>query len=621
MVVGQIVEVDLTSKEVATSDISEQLVMQYLGGRGFADWLLCQRMDQNVDPTGPENTLVLSNGLLAGTVAPGASRLHLAARSPQTGLLGFANIGGNFGAALRVSGIQCLVIHGMAKKPIYLWIDNGNVEFCDAGFLWGCDTWETENRLTEHLDRKDIAVITIGPAGENLVPFASIMHGHHNAAARTGMGAVMGSKKLKAIVVRRRKTAKSDDSNSASINFAKEYIRQIKDSPRFKRYSTYGVPQSLVACNDMGVLCTQNYRIARSKESEKLSGEALYEHVTRSVSCYRCPVHCKGEAHITEGPYSGYEGSRPEFETLLCLGVKCGLNDPEAVIYLNGLCNRLGIDTASTGSVIAFAMDLYDQKIITRKDSGGLDLTWGNYKTMHVLIQQIARREGLGEILSRGVRGAAQKIGKGSERYAFHVKGLEMPAFDPRGLKGLGFGFAMASRGADFNNTYTLPESRWSPERAETELGVHEASDRLTLAGKDVLLKRCMVVCSVIDCLGICKIPALSIIGDFNLQNEATLAAGISGLPLYVDSLFEVGERVLQIERLINLRFGVTTEDDQLPDFFREKPADEKLGKEISQADMIAAKKKFYRLMGWNSKGIPTGQTLERFGINFSNWD
>lgn len=303
------------------------------------------------------------------------------------------------------------------------------------------------------------------------------------------------------------------------------------------------------------------------------------------------------------------------------MGVKCGLNDPKAVIYLNNLCNKLGMDTASTGSVIAFAMDLYDRGIITREDSGGLDLTWGNDETMQVLIQQIAKRKGFGDILSGGVLGAAKRIGRGSERYAFHVKGLEMPAFDPRGLMGLGLGFAIALRGADFNNAYTLPESRWSPERAEMELGVREAADRFTLAGKDVLLKRCMIVCAAIDCLGICKIPALSIIGDYDLKKEAALAAAITGLPLDSKTLSQVGERTIQLEKLLNLNFGANADDDRLPAMFGEEATEKGPGKGKKVTDLASMIKSFYRLMGWNDNGIPTEQTLRRFKINLSDRD
>ncbi len=610
---GKFLEVNLTDGKTRISALSEHLVRRFLGGRGLSGWLLYQRVGRHVDPLGPENPLILSCGLLTGTAAPASSRLHVGSKSPLTGLLGSSNVGGRFGSKLRSCGFQCILIRGRANVPVYLWIHDGRAEVMNAGFLWGLETWETENRLREHLDDRKLEIMTIGPAGENRVLFSSIMAGRHDTAARTGMGAVMGSKNLKAIVVIGAKNrATATPSASAA---ARRYIRQIKSSPYYPRYSTYGVSQSLISCNEMGTLGTRNYREVQFDDAVKISGEALHEYVTRARTCTRCPVHCKADTKITSGKLEGYEGTRPEFETVMSMGSKCGLGNTEALIYLGDLCNRMGLDTVSTGGVIALAMDLYDRGILTVEDTGGIELTWGNDQAMETLILQIASREGLGGILSQGVQRAAQIIGKGSKRFAYHVKGLELPCIDPRGLMALGLGYAVTTRGADFASVYTLPEYRWSPEKAEREFGTKQIGDRFSTEGKGHLVRRCLIVCATLDCLGLCKIPALSLIGDFDLEKEADLTDVLTGWPLDSDALFQVGERVLNLERLFNLRQGASSADDTLPDLFLQEAAGEGPGEGNKIEGLVTMVKEFYHAMRWDDAGVPAEKELKSIGL------
>ena len=318
---------------------------------------------------------------------------------------------------------------------------------------------------------------------------------------------------------------------------------------------------------------------------------------------------------VPEGKFVGTVGARPEFETILALGSKCGLDDPEALLHLSNLCNRLGLDTNSTGSVIAFAMDLYDRRIISDGDTGGLEVTWGNAEVMDTLIHQIAKREGFGLVLSMGVCRAAQIINRGSQQFAYHVKGLELSGSDPRGLMGTALGYALSTRGADFSNVYALPETRWSAERCEGEFGIREIADRFSGKGKAKMVRRCMIVCAVIDCLGICKVPALSIVGDFDLKGETELTQALTDLPVDSKDLSEVGERVLNVERLFNLSQGATSADDMIPDFFIDEAVAEGPGEGKKVENMDSMIKEFYDLMQWDQAGIPTKEKLGLLGL------
>lgn len=609
---GKSLDVNLTDGKARISNLSEEMVRKFLGGRGLNGWLLYQNVGQSVDPLGPENVLIMSCGLLTGTAVPASSRFHVSSRSPLTGLLGSSNVGAGFGAEMRSSGFQCILIRGRAKRPVTLWIHDENGEIIDAGSLWGLDTWETQKRMKSDLGDENLKIMAIGQGGENLVLFACIMTERDHAAGRTGMGAVMGSKNLKAIVVRGQKKRVTMNQSSASV--IKSYIRQIKNSPRFQKVSTYGSAADIRWTNEMGILATRNYRDAQFEGADKIDGENIQKYVTRLRSCYRCPVHCKADIRINKGKFKGTEGTRPEFEPIIALGSKCGLNDVEALLYLCDLCSRLGIDTLSTGSVIAFAMDLYDRGILTEEDTGGIDLTWGNDEAMEKLIHQIVRRKGFGGILSQGVRQAARIIGRGSEGFAYHVKGLELTGYDPRGLMGTALGYAVSSRGGDFTSVYATPEYRWSSEKAEKQLGTRQAADRFSVEGKAALIKRCMIASAVLDSLGICKVPALTLIGDFDLKNEAALTASLTGWAVDSEGLLDVGERIVNVERLFNLRNGADAGDDRISEKFIEQAIDKgpSEGHTVLLEPMI---KDFYRAMGWSASGYPSEEKLKALDL------
>ena len=409
----------------------------------------------------------------------------------------------------------------------------------------------------------------------------------------------------------------ADKVTDADISeLVKDYIRRVRSSvSRYRDYSTWGSSGDILELHLLGLLGTQNYRKMQFDRAREIDGRRLANYVTRKISCHRCPVHCKAEVEIPKGKYKGFKGGRPEYETVIDLGALCGVGDPEALFYLSNLCNILGLDSISTGSVIAFAMDLYDRGILSLEDTDGLDLTWGNAEAMEALMINIANREGLGDILAQGVRRAAETIGKGAEKYAYHVKGVEIYGGDPRGMMGTALSYAVSLRGGDFTSVYPVPEFRYTPEKAEKEFGTRAAVDFQAGEGKGSLVRKCLLVSAVFDSLGICKVPALTIIGDFDLEKESALTRALTGLEISTPELFRIGERIVNFQKLINLKLGATVNDDTLPEKFRHEPIREgpARGRRVHELDAMV--RSFYSCMGWDQQGVPTEAKLKELGI------
>ncbi|MDY7078976.1 MAG: aldehyde ferredoxin oxidoreductase family protein [Chloroflexota bacterium] len=618
--------VNLTTGEIKWTELPETLVRQFLGGRGINACLLARYVGPTTDPLGPENVLVLSCGLLTGTQAPASSRLHLGARSPLTGLLGSSNVGGHFGAELRAAGVQALLIQGHAQCPVTLRIEGDQVELLDAAHLWGLDSRTVAGLLQAELGR-GVKLAVIGVGGENQVRYACVMTGDRHAAGRTGLGAVMGSKNLKAIAVRRGKRRSEyqgpakgprdeDEKGEEAIRLlVRDYVDRIRTAPRYETYARFSNSAFVKWADESGLLATRNYQHVRFEGVERIDGERLIEYVTRPRSCHRCPVHCKAEIEIREGRYGGARGERPDIEPIVNLGAKCGLDDPEAVLYLYNLAGTLGIDAISTGGVLAFAMELYERGILSPEDTDGIELTWGNAEAMEAMMRRISQREGFGTVLAEGVRRAAQMIGQGAEAYAYHSKGLELTAYDPRGGMGTALGYAVSTRGGDFTSVYAVPEYRWEPEQGREWFGTEKAADRLSTEGKGRLVKRTMIVSAVLDALGICKVPVLSVVGDYSLENEAALTAALTGWDMDADELALVGERIINLERLFNLRHGASREDDDLPDRFTEERVSDPGPTQGMTVEIRRMVGDFYAAMGWDEEGHPTLDKLDELDL------
>jgi len=613
---GNILEIDLTREKWNLAACPDDAESNYLGGRGMNIKLLSDQIPPGIDPLGPQNILTLSCGMLTGTAAPVSSRLHINALSPLTHILGSSNIGGGFGVSLRLCGIQQLVIRGRASKPVYLWIDGDTIEIRNAKSLWGKDTWETEALLKERLGTEKLKILSIGPAGEKGCLFGCIISDRDHAAGRTGMGTVMGSKNLKAIVVKARKSPVAFRPKNDTHEAIKHYLWQMKYAPEFKTMKAHGGAGYVEWADELAILGTRNYRDYHFEDVKRIDGKKLKQNITRRHGCPRCPVQCKADLRFSTGRLKGKEAVRPEFEPMLALGAKCGLNDLQTLVYLDNLCTRLGMDSISAGTVIAFAMDLFDRGIITMSDTDGLDLRWGNGEAMEKLIRQMADGTGFGKVLAQGVRQAAKVIGRGAENYAAHIKGLEMAGYHPYNMMGTALGYSVSSRGADFSDIYATMEYKWLPEKATQVFGTPVSTDPRSIQGKAQLVRRAMIVGSVLDCLGLCKVPALCLICTYDLVGEAELVSALGGRTVNVTDLFIAGERIVNLERLFNQQHGAGVLNDRLPMMFFEKAYNAGIEPSKPAEWMEPMKQEFYDIMGWDDTGHPMTEKLAELGLS-----
>jgi aldehyde:ferredoxin oxidoreductase len=607
---GNILQVDLGRGKHTSVPLSDDTLHTSIGGRGYNVHYLFDHLGTGIDPLEPDNILLFTCGLLTGTKAPASSRLHINALSPLTGLMGSSNIGGHMGAWLRSNDIQSIIVRGRSPQPVYIYIAGGKVEIRDAHFLKDLDTIESQDRIKQELRDPHLKCLVIGPAGENLARFACIISGHDHAAGRTGMGTVMGSKNLKAIVVARRRKKQKREPSPGSKNAVKQYVEKIKASPDYKTFSRYGGAGYVKWADDMGIMGTRNYRESRFGDIDKIDGRRLEPYKVKSMGCYNCPVQCKAVLNFKKQMGSQEMAYRPEFEPMINIGAKCGLDDLKAIVLLDNLCTRLGLDSTSAATAMAFAMDLFERNLLTSKETGNLILSWGNAPVMETLLKQMARAEGFGAVLSQGVRKAAQIIGKDAERYAAHEKGLELTAYHPGSIMGTALGYAVSSRGGDYNNIYASLEYRWSKDKATREFGDQDSVDIHTPHGKGKLIRRAVLVNIVLDSLGVCKVPALSMLGTFDLKNEATLAGALMDTPITPEQLFAVSERIATMERLFNFRQTPGMLKDGLPAMFLDQP-----GSNLNPATLDYMLQDYYAAMGWDDKGRPKPETLNKYLI------
>jgi aldehyde:ferredoxin oxidoreductase len=622
---GHTAFVNLTTGEVTVEPSDSEALRLFLGGRGYASKILFDRVGSEVEPFSPENLLIFSIGPLGGTPWPTSGRGHVTFKSPLTGGYGHSNAGGDFGAELARAGLDALVLSGRSPSPAYLYVtDRGGiqVEIRPAEDLWGLEVSRISDRL-EPLGK----VACIGPAGENLVRIAGIMNDRSRAAARAGGGAVMGSKQLKAIVVQAAgRRAVPPDFRQRAVEAAKF----LRTTPQLESLRRYGTSFLVSIKNVSGDLPAKNHQLGQVPFVAKIDAQALDRYVVKFKGCYACPLQCGRVSQVSEGRYACHTGG-PEYETLDALGPMTWLSDMEAIIYANLRCNELGLDTISTGVVIAFAMECHEKGLLQDAE---LSLEWGDPDTVLGLIEQIASRRGLGSMLAEGVRRAAAMIGGGAEGLAMHVKGLETPRQEPRIAKGFGLGHATSARGAD--HLYALPTidlaGLWDAGRrffAEEVLDELMDTDNERYKPDVVLLGEDF--CAVTDALGVCKFTTSE---DYTLLPE-DLAEGLSLLwqrPVTADELMTAGERIVNLERMYNVRQGMGREADCLPARFTTEPLDvweytpdPETGEGIRSEkpvragaivrDLEAMLDRYYDLRGWDRQGIPTPETLSRLGL------
>lgn len=618
---GQLLHVDLTQGRCWHLPVPEQ-AFECLGGRGFNVWFLYHFLAPGTDPLSPDNILLFSGGLLTGSSAPTAARLHINALSPLTGILGSSNIGGYAGAWLRSNNLSSIIVTGRSATPVYLHINSQGTQIRDAQNLWGKDAFEVQDEIQKIHANERIRILTIGPGGETLTRFAAIISEKDHAAGRTGMGAVMGSKHLKAIVIARGNHKHFPAESPTQKQSIKTYAANIRASSEFKFFSRYGGAGYIEWVNDFGIMGVKNYSRIGMDDVGSMDGKQLENKVIRSSGCFKCPVQCKADL-VLDPNSPEVVSTRPEFEPMINLGAKCGLTDLNAIIRLDNLCTRLGLDSTSAASAIAFAMDLHEKGLLPDKfflepgqpesdsekpEYQKLDLSWGNAQTMEQLLYQMVENKGLGKLLRLGVRQAAQELGQETRKYAVHVKGLELTAYHPKAIMGTALGYAVSSRGGDYNNVYASLEYSWTREQAQKEFGTPEAVDIKSVKAKGYLIKKAVIANILVDCLGLCKVPVLSLLRSFNLENEVRLINDLTGLGISAKDLFKAGEKIAAIEKRFNLCHGKEDMTDQLPDiFFTDPPKDGSHDPDpgLTRENFKAMLDEFYYAMGWDENGIP----------------
>ncbi len=596
---GRLLHVNLDSGTCSFAEFPED-GKRYFGGRGFNTWYLYNHLHQGITPFSSNNMLIFSCGFLTGSPAPGSARLHINALSPLTGMLGSSNIGGYAGAWLRSCNIASVIITGSAEKPVCLSISKENPNIVDAGSLWGKDTFETQEKLDAHYHGKKIKSLVIGPGGENLVRFAAIVSGKDHAAGRTGMGAVMGSKNLKAIVIEKGNHNHFPPVTATQKKAIKNYAVRIKASPEFRTFSTYGGAGYLEWVNDLGIMGSKNYSQIGTDQIEQIDGKILEKDIVRSSGCYRCPVQCKADLRFKDSNTTDVH-TRPEFEPIINLGPKCGLTDLKKITTLDNLCNRLGLDSTSAATSIAFAMDLHEKGLLPEKFIRDLDLSWGNARTMETLLLQMVQAKGLGKILRKGVKRASKVFGPKTTSYAAHVKGLELTGYHPGAIMGTALGYAVSSRGGDFNNVYASLEYNMTKAEALEEFGTQDAADIKKIAGKGFLIKKAVIINAIVDSLGFCKVPVLSLLKSFNLEFEIHLINSLCEIETTRTDLFDVGLNIAAIEKKFNLKHAKDTTQDILPDMFFNGSTVNRLSLDNFKTMLT----EYYKAMGWDEKGIP----------------
>ena len=623
----KVLKVNLTTGNIIIEPISEDILKNYLGGRGMNIKALYDTTNKNTDPLGPDNPLIFGTGPLTGTIVPSSGRHNITARSPLTGILGDSNSGGFWGAELKQAGYDQIIITGKAERPVYLKIINEKVEICNAEPLWGKNVWETEKLIKENLADNDVQIASIGQAGENLVKISGIMNNLSRAAGRTGMGAVMGSKKLKAVVVRGNQGIGVYDLKRFSES-VEEMIKNIYSSPYYEARSSYGTTMLVNLNNRLGNLPFRNSQGSYYKDAEKIGGELLYDkHVTKSKACFSCPVHCSRYYKVKSGPFAGTQGEGPEYETLVSFGSGCDNSNLESILYLNNLCNQYGLDTISTGGVISFAMECYEKGLIKKENANDLDLSWGNYQSIIDLVEKISIHEqiaqidkempqkllqNLGSILAEGVKKASEYI-PNSKPYALEIKGMEVAAQGVRGRKAMGLGWAVSSRGADHLRAFPIAESLWSEKDAEEVFGTKDAANRFAYKGKAKLVKWTEEFSAITDCLEMCKIVAMPL--KLSMSSFAEITSALTGIAFGEADLFKIGERIINLERIYNLKMGLKSKDDRIPDRYRLEPVPEGNSKGET-LDLDKMLPEYYQLRGWNEKGIPSSKKLDELGLS-----
>ncbi|ABB14938.1 aldehyde ferredoxin oxidoreductase family protein [Carboxydothermus hydrogenoformans] len=592
---GKVLRVNLSTGEIKKEPLDLEVAKKFLGGRGLGSYILSKEIDPAVDPLSPENKIIFATGPLTGSSAPTSGRYMVVTKSPLTGTIASSNSGGFWGAELKFAGYDLIIVEGKAAKPSYIYINDDTVEIRDAQNYWGKLVSETTELLQKEVGDPKARVLTIGPAGERLSPIAAVMNEKYRAAGRSGVGAVMGSKNLKAIVVRG-----SGKIEPAEPEKTKELLSRLlkkirEDGVTGQGLPNYGTAVLVNIINENGILPTNNFQKSYFPTADAISGETLSEkYLVKKDPCYRCPIACGRYCKVDDE-----EGGGPEYETIWAFGADCGVDDLAAIIKANNLCNEYGLDTISAGATIACAMELYEKGHIKKEELDGPELKFGSAEAVIEWTRKMGAGEGFGAKLALGSYRLAESYGV--PELSMSVKKQELPAYDPRGVQGHGLQYATSNRGGCHVRGYLIsPEILGSPEKI----------DRFALEGKANWAKLFQDLTAVIDSLGLCLFTSFAL----NADDYRELFNYIVGENYTTEDILTAGERIWNLERVFNLKAGIDAKEDTLPKRLLEEPVPDgpSKGHKHRLAELLP---EYYKVRGWDEKGVPTAEKLQALGL------
>lgn len=600
---GKYLMVDLTRNKTSIGKVSEDFALNYIGGYGFGARMLYDMLPKpaEVDPLSPENTLAWWTGPLAGTISTAGNKYAVFAKSPLTGIFGFGISTGLFASEFKSAGWDGIIFAGRSEKPVYLMVDDENIELRSASHLWGETTWDTEELLKEELGDESFTVASIGPAGERMVKLANITNERNRQVGRCGMGAVMGSKNLKAVALRGTKDVEVANPDGL-FKFIVDLNERCQGSAT-EKYRLYGTPANVLVHNKLGCLPSYNFQRGTFEYADEVSGETMFKtYVKKIVACAGCPIACD---HVNEAKDS-YSGSTSsvDYESLALLGPNCGIRNLDTITKAVEICDTLGVDTISGGNVVGWAMECYERGILNKEDTDGIELRFGNDEALLEALRRICLSEGkLGKLLGEGVRKASQIVGKGTERFAVHCKGLEWAAYEMRSLQTSTLGFAVSNRGADYLRSGSY------------QVDVKGKVDRLRLDGsRGKIVYDGENQYAIIDSLIICKFTR----GIFESMDElAKLYTLVTGLSITGGQMLKAGERIHNLARCFNAKCGISRKDDYPPPRAFEDPLPDDVvkGAVIRRGEYDEALDGYYACRGWSREGVPLKGKLLELGL------
>jgi len=620
---GRILRVRLHEGDFKIDRLPEDWIRDYIGGDGFAARLLYEEVPGGVDALSPDNKLMIATGPITGTLWPMSGRTVFVSKAALTGIWGESHVGGFIGPELKYAGYDMLVVEGASETPVYISIEDDDVQLVDAGDLWGMKTNEVSAAIIKRHSDPDVQVAAIGPSGEKRVRFSAVMVNNARAAGRTGMGAVLGSKNVKAIAIRGHGAVEVYD-HEGFTELAKDAHRRVGENPQAQEMGKWGTWILTAVKQEIGELPTYNHRTGVFHGWEKLAGDYIRPRYTISDrACFGCSLGCKKVNYVREGPFAGTLEEGPEYEGLMAFGSSLGIDDYPTTLKANQICNRNGMDIISAGATIGFAMEAFENGVIDENDTGGLRLEWGDSEITIRLLQMIAEREGFGDLLAEGSAKAAQRIGKDAEKYAIHVKGMEVSGQDGRTHRSIGLGHATGARGADHLRSLVVVDQLGYEDVAAERWGkdkLPEIVDPYTEKYKATAVFESENTYCIRDALIVCwysvSWPPIFWIHDF--AKMLPLATGVKEFGS-VDNLIEIAERQVNLKRLFNAREGINRKDDTLPDRFTKEPMPEGPGKG-QVVDLEPMLDDYYKLRGWDLEtGLPTSKTIKRLGLEWTS--